>query len=299
MKFYLFLTFFLFVIGFAEGQNLEGSMTIEEGGTGPFKAIVTSDSSLPDHTIYRPADLSEASKESKIPIILFGNGGCMSSSKPFLSFLTEIASNGYIVIAIGPYKYLSDNADMTLVRQSTKSSQLLDALDWITLKNNDQSSIYYHKFDLKKIAVMGQSCGGLQAMEVSSDSRIRTTVMLNSGILNAPVPANISGMPDLKKEVLGKLHAPIIYVIGDTSDMAYPNATDDFKRITTVPAIIVNKNVGHGGTYSEAHGGSFATTVLGWLSWQLNGNTKAAGMFLDENCELCNKNGWRIETKNF
>jgi hypothetical protein len=146
---------------------------------------------------------------------------------------------------------------------------------------------------------MGQSCGGLQAMEVSSDPRIRTTVMLNSGILISPVPVNMSMMPNLPKEVLGTLHTPIIYVMGDTSDIAYKNGMDDFKRITNVPATIVNKNVGHEGTYSEAHGGSFATTVLGWLNWQLNGNKKAADMFIGKNCGLCNKDGWRIETKNF
>ena len=49
---------------------------------------------------------------------------------------------------------------------------------------------------------------------------------------------------------------------------------DDFKRITG-SVRMANKNVGHGGTYSDAHGGSIsASTVLGWLSWQLNGNKK-------------------------
>ena len=144
------LAFLIFLSGLAEAQNPGESMIIEKGGTGPFKAIVTSDSTMPNYTIYRPENLSEASKESKIPVILFANGACFNSSKAYINFLSEIASNGYMVIAIGPYIALSDNADMNLIRQPTKSSQLLDALDWITLKNEDQAGIYYQKIRSEK-----------------------------------------------------------------------------------------------------------------------------------------------------
>jgi hypothetical protein len=34
------------------------SRTIEDGGTGPYKAIMLSEATLPTHTVFRPKDLS-------------------------------------------------------------------------------------------------------------------------------------------------------------------------------------------------------------------------------------------------
>ena len=79
------------------------SMVVEEGGTGAFKAVIVGDASCPDFTIYRPADLKAASAQRTLPVILYGNGACMNSSVEARYFLNEIASHGYIVIAIGPY----------------------------------------------------------------------------------------------------------------------------------------------------------------------------------------------------
>ncbi len=76
---------------------------------------------------------------------------------------------------------------------------------------------------------MGMSCGGLQAIEISLDPRISTTVVCNSGVL--PDPSPLPGMPALKKDVLQKLHAPVLYIMGGPSDIAYNNAMDDFSRV--------------------------------------------------------------------
>ena len=69
-------------------------------GTGQYSAILEQDPSLPTHTIYRPQDLS-AVKE-KLPIIAWGNGGCANNGLSHRNFLMEIASHGYLAIAIGP-----------------------------------------------------------------------------------------------------------------------------------------------------------------------------------------------------
>ena len=78
-------------------------MVVEEGGTGACKAIIVGDKSCPDFTIYRPADLRAAADQGALPVILYGNGACMNSSVEARYFLNEIASHGYVVIAIGPY----------------------------------------------------------------------------------------------------------------------------------------------------------------------------------------------------
>ena len=69
-------------------------------GTGQYSAMLEEDQSLPTHTIYRPQDLS-AVKE-KLPIIAWGNGGCANNGLSHRNFLMEIASHGYLAIAIGP-----------------------------------------------------------------------------------------------------------------------------------------------------------------------------------------------------
>src|SRR5688572_21501105 len=78
------------------------SRVVEDGGTGPFKAIMVSESSLPTHTVFRPTDLIAATKKGKLPIIVWGNGACANSPWEHVNFLSEVASYGFMVIAIGP-----------------------------------------------------------------------------------------------------------------------------------------------------------------------------------------------------
>jgi hypothetical protein len=178
-----------------------------------------------------------------------------------------------------------------------KEISLLEALDWAIAENSRKSSRYFEKLDIDKVAAMGMSCGGLQALEVSPDPRIDTSVICNSGILNGPPPEGLK-MPVLTKDDLNKLHAPIIYVIGGEKDIAYPNAMDDFKRIENVPVAIINLDVGHGGTYAQPHGGAFSDPTIAWLKWQLKGDEEAAFMFKGDKCGLCMDKEWEIETKN-
>src|SRR5437868_1993898 len=68
-------------------------------GTGPFKAIMADDPSLPDHTLYYPANMGPA---GKLPVITWGNGACLNAGNRFRDFLSEIASHGFLVISGGP-----------------------------------------------------------------------------------------------------------------------------------------------------------------------------------------------------
>jgi len=61
-------------------------------GTGPFKAIMADDPSLPDHTLYYPANIDGA---GKLPVITWGNGACVNAGNWFRYFLTEIATGSW------------------------------------------------------------------------------------------------------------------------------------------------------------------------------------------------------------
>jgi len=270
------------------------SRTIEDGGTGPHKAIMISVESLPTHTIFRPKDLGGFGEKSRLPIVAWGNGACANSPWEHVNFLSEIASHGYLVVAIGPMPAEGQKGGAV---GPTKSPLLTDAINWAIAQNADKSSPLYLKVDTNKIAIAGMSCGGLQALEVAPDPRVSTVMICNSGLFTNPATAR-GGMPNLSKDHLAKLHTPTIYILGGEKDIAYKNGMDDVQRINHVPIFAANLEVGHGGTYGQPHGGEFAKVATAWLQWQLRGDKEAAPLFMGEPCGLAKAEGWKVEKKN-
>jgi hypothetical protein len=270
-------------------------VVIEDGGTGPYPAVATEDPALESMTIFRPLDLSPFGAERRLPILLWGNGACANTTWEHKNFLNQIASHGYLVVAIGRLDQIEIRGEAS--RQRTKSDQLLRGLDWAIAENESTGSEYFGKIDASKVAAMGMSCGGLQAIQISGDPRITTTVACNSGILQVPSP--LPGMPPLSKDVLKTFHGPVLYIMGGPSDIAYKNAMDDFSRVDHQPIVMTNLDVGHGGTYTKPYGGKYTPVALAWLDWQLKGRVKASNMFLGEDSQLKQDPEWTVETKNF
>ncbi len=281
---------------------------LAQEGTGPYPAILEQDPSLSTHTVYRPQDVSKV--KGKMPIIAWGNGGCANNGLSHRNFLMEIASYGFLAIAIGPpvapprggqaKGAPKQGAPALPAAPATKSSQLIDAINWALAENNRKGSPYNGKLDASEIAVMGMSCGGIQSYAVATDPRVKLVGIFNSGILPAPAGPGTPAMEDVRKDQLDKLHSPIFFVTGDKSDIAHENGMDDFKRITKVPAIHTYKDgVSHGGTYSQPNGGDFARVAVAMLRWQLKGEKDKSKMFLGPNCGLCQEPGWHVATKNY
>ncbi len=243
------------------------------GGSGPYPADYETSTSLPNHTIYRPNTLPS----EKLPIFVWGNGGCSADGTGQLPFLREIASHGFLVIASG-----SPNGS-----GSTTSQMLTQSIDWAVAENSRQGGKYNGRIDTSKIAVGGWSCGGLEAYAVSNDSRVTTTTIFSSGLLN-----------DSDDYQLRRLTKPIAYFIGGPSDIAYPNAIDDWGKLPAgLPAFMGNLNVGHGGTYTQPNGGEFGRVAVLYLKWRLKGDTTAGANFVGPNCGLCNSQ-WQVQQKN-
>ena len=177
------------------------------------------------------------------------------------------------------------------------TAQLIEAINWTIAENGRQGSRYYGKLDTTKIAVAGMSCGGVQAIEASVDPRIKTTIVANSGLMAVPTTMSGSGKP-VPKESLKLMHAPVLYMSGDESDIAFANANDDFEKINHIPAFRAYlKGIGHGGTYHDTDGGPFGKVTLAWLNWQLKGNKEAAKMFQGDKCSLCADPQWVTRKK--
>ncbi len=284
-------------------------------GSGPYKTVMEMDPGLPGHTIYRPEDLSVLAG-MRLPIVVWGNGGCANAGNLFATFLTEISSYGYLVVAVGPIAKMNTSStppaavlghrppgwNLTepppnLPPAATHSVQLVEAVNWAIAENQRAASKYHQHLDSKKIAVMGQSCGGIQAIEVAADPRISTAVIWNSGLFSKPT--NAGGGKVMSKDDLKFLHAPIAYISGDPQDIAFLNADDDFNRIISIPAFRgYERGVTHGGTYRQPNGGEFGGVAIAWLDWQLKGDQCAALMFRGADCGLCVNPRWVVRKKN-
>lgn len=275
----------------ADLATLREPRVVEDGGTGAYKTIMYTDAGLATHTIFRPKELSPFGEKNKLPVIAWGNGACANSPWEHVNFLSEVASHGFLVIAIGPMPEEGERGG----GRST-ATQLLDAVDWAIAQNSDPSSPFYKKVDVTRIAVSGMSCGGLQTLEVAPDPRVTTAVVCNSGIIGGG--GGMPGMPALTKDHLDKLHTPTLYLLGGESDIAYNNGMDDFKRINHVPVFVANMDVGHGGTYRQPHGGAFAVVATAWYKWQLKGDQEAGKLFTGKPCGLSQSDIWTVDKKN-
>ena len=279
-------------MSYAMADETPASKVVEEGGTGPFKAIMKEEPSLNAHTIFVPQDLSQFNEKNPLPVLVWGNGACTNSPWEHYLFLNEIASYGYIVVATGFFpKEEGYRGPMSTTEQQ------IESMDWVEQQNNDKNSPYYKKIDLKNICVAGMSCGGLQTLYNCADKRIKTLMICNSGLFNQQNAGQaVGGMPMPPKTKLKEIHSSIMYMLGGETDIAYGNGMDDFHRIgNDVPACATNFPVGHGGTYRQPHGGEFSIVALAWLNWQLKGDQEAAKMFKGADCGISKREGWTIE----
>ncbi len=266
------------------------SNIVEQGGTGAYPAIMKEEATLEAHTLFCPQDLSKFNKKNPLPILIWGNGACNNSPFEHYLFLNEIASQGYLVIATG-YMPIPGKNGWSYPRST--ADQQIEAIDWALAQNNDKNSPYYRKLDAKNICVAGMSCGGLQTLQNSTDPRISLLMIMNSGLFNNAGGA-MPGMPMPNKAKLDSIHTPIIYILGGKEDIAYENGMDDFNRIKHVPAAAINYPVGHGGTYSQPHGGEFSIPAIAWLNWKMKGDKEAAKMFIGENPGLLQRDKWTL-----
>lgn len=255
----------------------------KEPTTGPNKPVMETDPGLANWTIYRP----DTFDESPHPVIAWAEGGCLKNGTLYGQWLLELASWGYIVLADGIPVMASGAVEGAGMRTGADQGGMAQsmALDFIVAENERPCSQYYHKVAVDKLAVSGQSCGGLMSLAAAGDKRVTTAVICNSGLFAAD------------QKIYGALHSPIVYLIGGSSDAAYQNSENDYKAINNVPIFDANINVGHGGTWNATNGGEMGRVGLGWLNWQLKGDDTAKKMFVGTDCEVCKNSMWTVKKK--
>jgi dienelactone hydrolase len=231
------------------------------------------DKGLPDHTILRPANLG--APRFKLPIVVWGNGGCRDSNEEYHYFLTRFAAYGYFIVANGPPENAYHPEELGgLVNPQPK--KLTDAIAWALAENARPSSRYFRRLDASRVAVMGQSCGAWEGIDASADPHVKSTVSWNNG-----------GDPHAGD--VGKLHAPILYASGGNYDYTRAETIQSYLR-TTVPAVWADQE-----TWQDE------PLVVGsrWLAFTLYGDATARRFFLGAGCGLCTRSGWTVQSANW
>lgn len=239
-------------------------------GSGPGRVTRLRPPSLTTHTLYWPAQWSKG----LLPIVAWGNGydgKCSNSSLPYAAFLSEIASHGYFVVAVGnddidypQPEGLEVLADGRPIR--TQASALRKAVDWAIAENRRAGSPYAGRLDTGKIAYMGHACGGSQAMASSSDPRATTIVVLNAAARFRPGASDAHKTPLAHFE--GSQDDAGVLVAGDANFAgAQAAGWPMYKAALT--------GVSHDGAYPGPDR-RWSKAVLAWLDWQLKGDSNAA-----------------------
>ena len=261
---------------------------VDDGGSGRYRAIVVSEKSLPNFTVYRPRNIQYAARrEGPLPILIWCNGACSGSSIGYERMLNEMASHGYVVVGIGAFEMVDSERD----DGGSDEKMVVEAIEWLVKQERARNSDYYKAINVKNIALSGHSCGGAQAIANCANTRVKTLLIMNAGMGGM-------SMGGASPQSLNSLHCPIIYLTGGPGDVAYENAKTDFGNVRKQAAWADLSNAGHGGTYWDKYGGEFGRLALKWMDWHLKGYQQNARIFLKPDLSGFSSN-WSVQTRNF
>jgi predicted alpha/beta-hydrolase family hydrolase len=258
----------------------------------PFYAVIRERAiGIPDRTVYRPVGGSEP--RGTFPIVVWANGGCRHSNVFFATALTLLAAQGYVVVADGA----PETPSTSETEPTALPHRIRDVLDWINESEDARTQLSDASPD--HIAVMGQSCGGIEALVAGADPRVGTVVSLNSGF----APTTTLGY---ERELLDDLHTPVLFVHGGPQAVEYFNSLGNYSLVNVPAAVIEATDAGHSGIFHGVRDGHQDGTLgvtedlirilAEWLSYCF-GRSLSAREFLTGPAGVAALPGWTIEHK--
>jgi hypothetical protein len=245
---------------------------------GPYKVESGLAFGSPGLVVYRPADLTAFPAKDKLPVMVWGNGGCAINSTRYGGFLTTIASHGFLVLATA--------AEPGATGGRSTADHLRKGVDWAEAENKRAGSPLNGKVAVDRVAIMGQSCGGFLSIELGADPRVGTIGVFNSGV------------QDDKIAQLKALHGPVLLINGHERDFLMASSKATYDAIQTLPAFYgARHGAGHTATVDHPGGGEWANVASNWLLWQFKGDKQAAKMFVGKDCSLCTNPNWDTASK--
>lgn len=208
----------------------QGKLTLADfydPGSGKYPAHFVAEKTLANHTIYAPKNPPPS--DVKMPVLIWGNGGCTAGGTSYATFLTEVASHGYLAIANGPpgsgppsLSYPGSpqaavpgpngeapDPNAVVFAGFSKIKDMTAAMDWVTAGNADK----YGNIDKNSFITAGSSCGGLEAYSGAyHDDRVKLIGVFNSGVIDPK-----------KKYLLKELKAKVALIQGGPKDIGFEN----------------------------------------------------------------------------
>lgn len=277
--------------GAATASSVQNPQTAKITTAAPARAVLPTvreaAAGLPGHTVYRPADLKSLRKGS-LPVIVHGNGACATSNLEGITFLTGLASQGYIVVANGGVDEFP--VPSTPDRTTAHPEALLAAAHWATGSKQARKQ-FDGRVDTTRVGVLGHSCGGIEALAAGTDPMIDAVAGFNTGYFAEP------SFGGFGRDRLAGLHTPTLLVNGGPDDVAHQNSIENY-ALLDVPAVLAgNAAAGHVGLIAGLQATMGWQVAADWFDYVLRGDRAAGARFVGPGCGLCAEDGWTIESK--
>jgi predicted alpha/beta-hydrolase family hydrolase len=246
------------------------------------------------YTVFRPSDPGSVGRT--LPVVVFGNGACAHTDNSEVTrALTFIASHGFVVVDEGSVNGSANG----LSSGSVQPSLLTGAITWAQNENVRSGAPLYQRLDLSRVATAGHSCGGLEALVAGEDPRVKAVISLDSGFF-------ADGSFGYPRSELTKLHTPVLFMDGGSSDIAYANTQANYDLVTVQAILAEQSQAGHAGFIDGLRNGGTDASMIGegmtvvvqFLDFQLNGNAAAKSYLLGAS-GLATKPSWTVRSKNF
>jgi dienelactone hydrolase len=232
------------------------------------------DPRLPDHTVLRPRDATPF----RLPVVVWGNGGCRTTNQEHTRFLTDLASRGYLVIAYGaPSTPFDPNRPEALTE---RPEAMVAAIDWAVAEDQRAGSPLQGRVDTHRVVAMGQSCGASEALVASRDTRVSATLAFDRG-----------GSTE-------QLHAPVLFWTGGGGDGGTPSARVAYDALAVPAVFVVKSDAGHIGPWHDPRLEAAALTVTtSWLDLTLYDDPTARTRLIGPRCGLCGRPTYSVSSK--
>jgi hypothetical protein len=214
------------------------------------------------YTIFQPACMKDG---EKYPVITWANGTC-GLTHGYALLLGTVASHGFVVIA----------SNSTWTNTAPTNTVQLRALDYAEALNADSNSVFYNKLDLDRIGAMGHSQGAAATSNADNDPRVKASIYWNAGTSNEKPFLNVSGDRDVGSRPLSAIQTA-------TEGATQPGAWLWYHQVLETGGNATGHLV-----LMEQPDRAWQLAVS-WWKWQLNGDQTAKGMFVGDNCGLCNR----------
>ena len=255
---------------------------------GPYTVESEAAFEAPRYITYRPADLSAFPERDRLPVVLWGNGGCAIDGTRYGEFLSTIASHGFLVMTTVALEGDDD--------RSQTVDDFEKALSWAESENARPGSALQGRIDTDHVAMMGQSCGGFLSIMLGADPRVGTIGVFNSGLVPPDVESTSTRFGTT--DALADLHGPVLFVNGHEVDFMMDESRDNFERIDHQPTFYgARENAGHTATVFHPGGGEYANVAANWLRMVFKDDAEAARMFVGNDCGLCTNPNWDTASK--